>query len=105
MRLNFDCLRKELSPFICHDDLVIDYGVALPPLDDSVISAPRSAAELKRAASLIEAWRLARVSRWNHLREYSGCLPDSYVLVIDQYLDDASVEQGNAHVEEFLAHA
>ena len=101
MRLNFDFLRKGRIPSVYLDDLVINYGVALPPLDDSVISAPRSVSELKRASSLIEAWRLARVSRWNHLREYSGHLPNSYVLLIDQYLDDASVEQGNASAECF----
>jgi len=101
MRLNFDCLQKESLPTVCPDDLVINYGVVPPPLDESVISAPRSTSELKRASSLIEAWRLTRVSKWNHLREYSGHLPKSYVLVIDQYLDDASVEQGNARVENF----
>lgn len=101
MRLNFVSLRKELSPSICHDDLVINYGVPQLSLDESVVSVPRSAAELKRAASLIEAWRLARVSRWNHLREYSGCLPRSYVLVIDQHRNDASLEQGRASVKSF----
>ena len=101
MRLNFDCLQKESLPTVCPDDLVINYGVVPPPLDESMISAPRSTSEPKRASSLIEAWRLTRVSKWNHLREYSGHLPKSFVLVIDQYLDDASVEQGNARVENF----
>lgn len=100
MRLSFDFLRKENFPTVCPNDLVIDYGVGLS-IAKSVISAPRSTSELKRASSLIEAWRLARVSKWNHLREYSGHLPSSYVLVVDQYLDDASVAQGNACAETF----
>lgn len=97
----FDFFRKGRIPSVCPDDLVINYGVALPPLDESVISAPISASDLTRASSLIEAWRLGRVSRWNHLREYSGDLPCPYVLVIVQHLDDASIEPGNGCVESF----
>lgn len=100
MRLNFDCLQKKNRPTVCSDDLVIDYGVGRS-LDESVISAPRGTSELKRASSLIEAWCFNRVSKCNHWREYLGQLPSSYVLVIDQYVGDDSVEQDNAHVESF----
>lgn len=100
MRLSFDFWRREGFPTGCPDDLMINYGVGLS-LDESVILAPRSTIELKRASSLIEAWRLARVSRWNHLREYSGDLPSPYVLLIDKCLDDALVDQGDICAETF----
>jgi len=96
-----DRLRKGKFPSSSHDDLIINYGVPAESLDLSVISEPRSAAERGRVSDVIAAWRIARVSRWNHLREYSGRLPNPYVLVIDQPLDEDRDGEGTAGTERF----
>ena len=48
-----------------------------------------------------EAWRAARVSKYNHLPEYPGELPARYVLAIDQTFGDASVVHGAANPQSF----
>ena len=52
-------------------------------------------------ANFIPAWRAARVSKYNHAREYSGALPSRYVLVADQTLGDASIRYGLADASSF----
>lgn len=54
-----------------------------PSALESLIAQPLSADQTARAESLCIAWREARVSRLNHLREHSGALPAEFVLVVD----------------------
>ena len=78
------------------DEVGIYYDASRPSILEAKIAQKRSDAALSRANDLIKAWRKARVSKYNHLREYAGELPDNYVLVADQTLGDASVQLGQA---------
>jgi len=83
------------------DEIGIHYDSSRPSSLEAQIDQKRSDDELSRANNLIGAWRKARVSKYNHLREYTGELPDNYVLVADQTLGDASVLLGQADPECF----
>jgi len=78
------------------DEVGIYYDASRPSQLEAKIAQQRSDDEATRANDLIGAWRKARVSKYNHLREYTGELPDDYVLVADQTLGDASVLLGQA---------
>ncbi|MDX8386000.1 MAG: hypothetical protein R8M11_05745, partial [Gallionella sp.] len=83
------------------DKIGIYYDASRPSNLEAQIAQKRSDDELSRANDLIEAWRKTRVSKYNHLREHTGELPDNYVLVADQTLGDASVLLGQADPECF----
>ena len=83
------------------DDLGVYYDATRPSRLESLISEPLSPDESARAQSLILAWRAARVSKYNHLRDFVGELPEQYVLVADQTFGDASIRYGNAGPESF----
>ena len=83
------------------DDLGVYYDATRPSRLESLIAEPLSSGESARAQSLILAWRAARVSKYNHLRDYAGVLPDRYVLVADQTFGDASIRYGTAGPKSF----
>lgn len=83
------------------DDAGIYYDASTPSRLEILIKADLSECQLDRARSLIAAWRQHRVSKYNHAREYSGTLPDDYVLVVDQTFGDASVSYGQAKASCF----
>lgn len=83
------------------DDLGIYYDASSPSRLESLVSAELSETERSRARDLRTQWRELRVSKYNGARDYSGPLPDRYVLVIDQTLGDASVSHGLAGVGNF----
>ncbi len=83
------------------DDLGIYYDASRPSRLEAQIPQSRSDEELHRAQQLITSWRNARVSKYNHLREYAGELPDNYVLVVDQTWGDASITLGQANADSF----
>lgn len=58
--------------------------------------------QISRARSIVESWRNARVSKYNHLREFDGRLPDRFVLVVDQVRGDASIRFGRARPQDFM---
>jgi capsular polysaccharide export protein len=68
---------------------------------DELLNRSLTPAQTARADSLIEAWRTARVSKYNHLRDYAGALPRRYVLVADQLRADTSIIGGLAGPESF----
>lgn len=68
---------------------------------DELLDRRLSTVQEARATALIEAWRRARVSKFNHLRDYDGALPQPYVLVADQLRGDASIADGSAGPESF----
>src|SRR5690606_21148012 len=70
---------------------------------DELLDHRLSTAQEARATALIEAWKSARVSKFNHLRDYVGALPQPYVLVVDQLRGDASIAGGSAGPESFRA--
>jgi len=70
---------------------------------DQLLQRPLTATQRTRARNLIEAWKAAGVSKYNHLPEYDGPLPERYVLVVDQLRGDDSVQLGKADETSFRA--
>lgn len=83
------------------DDIGIYYDASRESRLENLVSRSLAAAEAKRADDLIGLWRRARVSKYNHLREYEGELPGRYVLVVDQTAGDASLVFGGAGPHSF----
>jgi len=83
------------------DDLGIYYDATRPSRLESLVPSPLDNAALARTRDLVAAWRAGQVSKYNHLREYAGELPQRYVLVVDQTLGDAAIEFGLAKPESF----
>ena len=83
------------------DDLGIYYDASKPSRLEALAMRELSTQEMHRAELLIQRWREARVSKYNHLREAQKPLPDNYVLVADQTLGDASVSLGQADQHAF----
>lgn len=83
------------------DDLGVYYDATRPSRLESLISRSLDSNAALRANALLAAWRAGRVSKYNHLREYAGELPERYVLVADQTFGDASLQYGLATPEHF----
>ncbi|WP_432785363.1 capsular polysaccharide biosynthesis protein [Oligella sp. MSHR50489EDL] len=83
------------------DNQGIYYDAASPSALESLIQRPLSVDESARARALMLQWKQARVSKYNHLAEYEGELPDNYVLVVDQTKGDASIRYGLASADSF----
>jgi len=83
------------------DDIGIYHDATRASRLESLITAPLTSAERMRARALIGAWKAARISKYNHARDYEGELPSSYVLVVDQTEGDASVRDGLADATSF----
>lgn len=82
------------------DDLGVYYDATTPSRLESLVAADRAEEQLRRARAVMEAWRAARISKYNHTREYEGALP-RYVLVADQTRGDASIGFGLADAQSF----
>ena len=85
------------------DDLGIYYDASAPSRLEQLIAQTLTPAQQGRAASLVQLWREAAVSKYNHLREFEESLPAQYVLLADQTVGDASVTLGDANSESFTA--
>ncbi|MEO8331630.1 MAG: hypothetical protein ABI479_04300 [Gallionella sp.] len=83
------------------DDTGIYYDATALSRLETLISAIHTEAQRSRALALIAAWRAARISKYNHAREYEGDLPVRYVLVADQTRGDASIRYGLADEASF----
>lgn len=83
------------------DDLGIYYDASAASRLEQLIARPLTQAQHARAQALIAAWRAARVSKYNHARDYAGKLPARYVLVADQTQGDASIKHGLADAASF----
>ena len=83
------------------DDVGIYHDATRTSRLESLIASSLSAVERMRARALIGAWKTARVSKYNHARDYEEALPPSYVLVVDQTQGDASVRDGLADAASF----
>ena len=93
--------RKEPPLSLVVDDLGIYYDALQPSRLESLIAQPLNLQQQQRANALIAAWRNARVSKYNHAREYTKPLPDHYVLVADQVVGDMSIHYGLAEQASF----
>lgn len=83
------------------DDFGIYYDASTPSRLETLIKQTLTAEQRSRALQLIAAWRSARVSKYNHAREYAWPLPQPYVLVADQVAGDASIARGWANRRSF----
>ena len=95
-------LGTEDSPLsIAVDDLGIYYDATRPSRLEALASKSLTSKQERRTQLLISRWCHGRVSKYNHLREYSSHLPTPYVLVADQTFGDASIHCGMAQPESF----
>lgn len=84
------------------DDLGIYYDADRESrLERLILQTSGTADYEERAAKLIRLWRKHRVSKYNHAREFSGPLPENYVLVVDQTLGDLSIRHGRGDPSVF----
>lgn len=96
------CLGSQEPPLsIVLDAIGIYYDASAPSSLEALIANPLTEIQQSRARTLVGAWRAARVSKYNHAREFSGELPVRYVLVVDQTLGDASIRYGLADSSSF----
>ncbi|QLA21260.1 capsular polysaccharide biosynthesis protein [Desulfolutivibrio sulfoxidireducens] len=83
------------------DDQGIYYDASGPSRLETLATEPLDPERLARAARIMALWRQARVSKYNHAREFSGELPESYVLAVDQTRGDGSIRHGLAGPDSF----
>jgi len=83
------------------DDLGIYYDASRESRLERLIRAPISEIDRNRAAALRTRWVEVGASKTNVAPEYSGPLPDEYVLVADQVRNDASIPGGLACTTSF----
>ncbi|NLY64943.1 MAG: capsular polysaccharide biosynthesis protein [Alcaligenaceae bacterium] len=85
------------------DNAGIYYDAGAASDCERFIQQALSAAQTQRAQALMLQWQQAGVSKYNHLPDYEGALPDNYVLVADQTFGDASIRYGQASADSFMA--
>jgi capsular polysaccharide export protein len=83
------------------DGLGVHYDASGESTLERLISERLTAEEVDRCRHVLNLWRCHRVSKYNSGKEYQGVLPQSYVLVIDQVLNDLSIECGRASQASF----
>jgi capsular polysaccharide export protein len=87
---------------IITDDLGIYYDASSPSRLEQLIQQKLEQNEIVRAEKLIQQWRYARVSKYNHLNEMTpSALPERYVLIADQTRGDVSISLGQADAHSF----
>lgn len=79
----------------------IYYDATTPSDMEVAIQTALDNEQTVRAQQLITLWQQHRVSKYNHLREYQGELPEKYVLVVDQTRGDLSIRYGEASAQSF----
>ncbi|MEQ1955720.1 capsular polysaccharide biosynthesis protein [Mesorhizobium sp. CN2-181] len=92
---------KEPPLSVVVDDTGIYFDASGPSALERLIATPLSQDQSERARGLIAAWREARVSKYNKARDYSGTLPERFVLVVDQTFKDDSIRYGLADISSF----
>jgi capsular polysaccharide export protein len=85
------------------DDLGVYYDASRPSRMERAISTGADADQARRARALAAQWRDRGISKYNHAPDYTGALPERYVLVVDQIFADLSVPGGLATTESFAA--
>lgn len=86
---------------LCVDDLGIYYDAHAPSRLEAAIATPHDAEQRQRADALADAWRRARVSKYNHARETTPPIDGPFTLVVDQTFGDASIAYGMASAASF----
>ncbi|TDV37326.1 capsular polysaccharide export protein [Paraburkholderia caballeronis] len=93
--------RDEPPLSVVLDDVGIYLDAGRPSRLECLIARPLDDAQTARALALVGAWRDARVSKYNHVRDLDIELPDRCVLVVDQTRGDASIAYGRADAGSF----
>lgn len=83
------------------DDEGIYYDASQPCRLDRLLDQPLTLDQRSRARALVRAWRVGRVSKYNHARERPLSHLGPFVLVVDQTFGDASVGFGQADASSF----
>lgn len=83
------------------DDVGLYYDGTRPSRLETLIKRPLAGQEIRRAQDLRALWQTARVSKYNHAREYRETVPDDYVLVVDQTRGDLAIRHGDATEQSF----
>lgn len=83
------------------DDLGIYYDASTPSRLEALVRTPLSREQQERTRHLIEHWRDAGVSKYNHAPDSTALPSGKYVLVVDQTVGDASVHHGQADAASF----
>lgn len=93
--------REDMPLSLVMDELGVHYDASEESSLERLISEDLANDEVERCRGILSLWRRCRVSKYNSGREYQGDLPDSYVLVVDQVLNDLSIECGRASQASF----
>ncbi len=93
--------REDVALSVVSDDLGIYYDATSASRLEKLITKKLDSEQTLRAQAIHQAWRNARVSKYNVSREYEGPLPDPYVLLIDQVAGDLSIQYGLANAASF----
>lgn len=95
------CGRMDDTLSLVFDNQGIYYDATRPSQIEGAILEQLSADEHERAKDVIGKWREFGLSKYNGAREYSGELPEKYVLVLDQVAADMSIAYGMANEHSF----
>lgn len=93
--------REETALSIVFDDQGIYYDASQPSRLENLIQQSLTEQQEERTQNLIQLWRAKRVSKYNAQPDYTGGLPQDYVLVIDQVRNDQSIAKGLANAQSF----
>ncbi|MBK8815451.1 MAG: capsular polysaccharide biosynthesis protein [Methylococcaceae bacterium] len=92
---------QEPPASIIIDTIGIYYDASQPSTLESLICSTLSDDQHLRTCNLVNSWRVNRLSKHNHVRDFTSDLPVNYVLVFDQCQDDITVEYGLANGSNF----
>ncbi|QKJ66122.1 capsular polysaccharide biosynthesis protein [Deefgea piscis] len=90
------------------DDVGIYYDARRPSRLEQLIAMPLADDQAARAKALVQAWRSAKTSKYNHQRMTAADFAQPFVLVVDQTYGDAAIQYGSgsaAHFDAMLAAA
>jgi len=93
--------RSDRSMSLVIDDLGIYYDAFQASALEHKIARSLTVDQTQRAVQIIDHWRQHRVSKYNSAIEYTGCISERYVLVVDQTLGDFSIKYGMADLTSF----
>lgn len=85
------------------DDRGCYYDATTSSRIETAIAHGASQDEAIRARAIMTLWQESGLSKYNHARDYTGDLPEHYVLVADQCHGDLSVTMGMADAASFTA--
>ncbi len=88
--------REDPTVSMVMDTQGIYYDAHGPSLLEELAKSPLGDEDETRIGHVLERWCHARLSKYNEGVEFSGALPDDYVLVVDQVKNDASIAYGMA---------